>query len=109
MHAHGVNVTDDALVADATLARFRADGTAWAYELAERIVLHCRFLELFDARMHLPMGVAAAWYSIIRMWDDATVAEVDAWRERCPPRSTTPTTPAAVVILLDQARKLLGL
>jgi hypothetical protein len=103
---HGTNITEDKLVSDATLARFRANGTAWAYELAEAVVLQCRYFGLTNG-MQLPMGIAAAWYNEILTWSESVAADVRSWRERCPRPGTKVQTPEAVEALLKQAHKLL--
>ncbi len=103
---HGQNIAEDSIVAEAVLARFRANGTAWAYELAEAVVLQCRYFGLTNGS-RLPMGIAAAWYNEILTWSENVVAEVAAWRERCPRPGAKVQTPEAIEALLKHARKLL--
>ncbi len=93
---------EDSIVPEATLARFRVEGTAWAYELAEAVVLNCRTYGLFN--FHIPMGFARAWQTAILRWPENVVAEVRAWRETAPPPNVKVQTPQAVVALVEQAK-----
>ncbi len=92
---------EDSIVPEATLARFREEGTAWAYELAEAVVLNCRTYGLFN--FHIPMGFARAWQIAILRWPENVVAEVRKWRETSPPPSVKVQTPQAVMVLVEQA------
>lgn len=96
---------------DAIDLSFHADcqgkGTAWAYELAEQLVLHCRYLGLFP--IHLPMTSAKSWHGAILGWTKEEVAEAEAWRDKCPYPPVKPPTPAIIERLLLQTQRTMGI
>lgn len=92
---------EDAIVSEKMLDRFRADGTAWAYHLAESVVLNCRTHGLFG--FHIPMGFARAWQIAILRWPEDVVAEVKKWRETSFPPNVKVPAPQAVMALVEEA------
>lgn len=85
-------------------AHMEEDGTAWAYLLAEGIVLHARYLGLLNG-MILPMDFALVWYEPILRWHADVVAEVSAWRTDVRPIGKAGPVPAVVSSLIEQAKR----
>ncbi len=84
-------------------AHMQEDGTAWAYLLAEGIVLHARYLGLLNGIV-LPMDFALVWYGSILQWSAEVSAEVSAWRGKVLPIGKAGPVPAAVSVLVEQAK-----
>lgn len=85
-------------------AHMQEDGTAWAYLLAEGIVLRARYLGLLKG-LALPMDFALVWYGSILQWPAEVIEEVSAWREKVLPIGKAGPVPAAVSSLVEQAKR----
>jgi hypothetical protein len=90
---------DENSLPDAILEKMHADGTAWAYEVAEAVAMQTKYLGLVT--FHIDVGAILAWYESVLQWPADVVEGVRRWRARCPPIGTVVETPPAVSKLVS--------
>ncbi len=90
---------DENSLPDSIMDQMRSDGTSWAYELAESVAMHAKFLGLIT--FHISVHDMLNWFEPILQWTEADVAAVRRWRETAPPIGAHVDTPAPVRALVD--------
>jgi hypothetical protein len=90
---------DENSLPDSIMDQMRSEGTSWAYEIAESVAMHAKFLGLIT--FHISVHDILNWFEPILQWTDADVAAVRKWRETVPPIGTHVDTPAPVHALVD--------
>lgn len=74
---------DENALPDSIMDQMREDGTAWAYELAESVAMHSKFLGLI--KVHIDVKAILTWHESILQWPEDAVGDAQRWRQRIPP------------------------